>query len=343
MDRVQESLKSAKIIDKLNKQIPLTVEEIEFSEQWHQKFGKRGSITKYKDNQMGFIFQNFTGLPLKFIVSDDTLNDELRSEDAQKRLDLLNESGLNESRTPMLTLEKVFELPARDPQETQFCTYDELYGQQREIHMKRTIGKSQASLFEERQPIKLDFKIGPMNKLVSVPIEALGVYSYVAEYSYIPDNVSVSTFGGSKKSKITKKIGVVVNIKMEGMHKRVSIESQLLIANNNSQDVVIFVCASNQPEGYMSPDHRVTIESGNSFRAPLSWFTSEVPLSLYMESKGKLVKIFSNIYETFYYKLDNSALRRDDTKVIEIENEYFTAVDIHGYKCLPEIPEDNPL
>lgn len=74
-------MKSAQIIEKLNKDIPLSVDEIEFSEQWNLKFGKRGSITKYREQQIGFIFQNFTGLSLKYTVSDDTLNDELLSKD----------------------------------------------------------------------------------------------------------------------------------------------------------------------------------------------------------------------------------------------------------------------
>lgn len=50
MDRVEESLRSAKIMAKINQNIPLNVNELEFSEQWNMKFGKRGSITKYKEH-----------------------------------------------------------------------------------------------------------------------------------------------------------------------------------------------------------------------------------------------------------------------------------------------------
>lgn len=74
--------------------------------------------------------------------------------------------------------------------------------------------------------MKVDFKIGHIGKLSGIQIEGLGVHSYVADYTYFPDNVSsVSMFGGSKKSKITKKIGIVVNIKMDGLHKKVCVES----------------------------------------------------------------------------------------------------------------------
>ena len=81
-----------------------------------------------------------------------------------------------------------------------------------------------------------------MGKLSGIPIEGLGVHSYIADYTYIPDNVSSSSmFGGNKKTKITKKIGVIVNIKMEGLHKKVCIESQLILSNNNSKDITLFV------------------------------------------------------------------------------------------------------
>jgi hypothetical protein len=68
------------------------------------------------------------------------------------------------------------------------------------------------------------------------------VHSYIANVVIDDlDKVSQSSKASGKiKKKILRKIGVVLNIKMEGLHKRVCIESQLLIVNNNSREITIF-------------------------------------------------------------------------------------------------------
>ena len=62
--------------------------------------------------------------------------------------------------------------------------------------------------------MKIDFKIGGLEKINAIHIEGLGVYSFRTSLIY----------PSAKPPKETP-VAVICNIKMDGIHKRVSIES----------------------------------------------------------------------------------------------------------------------
>jgi hypothetical protein len=88
---------------------------------------------------------------------------------------------------------------------------------------------------------------------------------------------------------------------------------------------------------------KISIERGGIFRAPLTWFTNDMPLSLYVEGKVINYKLFGNIAECFTYKHNESKILSDNAMICRIDDEFYTVVDVQGFKCLPEIPEDGPL
>lgn len=83
-------------------------------------------------------------------------------------------------------------------------------------------------MFEE-QPLTMDFKIGDISRLISIPIEGLGVYSYTASkllnIEYIQTQKKKGVILTQEKANSMRDIGVIFNIKMLGKHKQVNIES----------------------------------------------------------------------------------------------------------------------
>ncbi len=69
-------------------------------------------------------------------------------------------------------------MPANDETASVFTSYEDLYEMQKEVRFRSNKGKIVDTLEEE--PIKIDFKINGVNKLKGIPIEGLGVFSYLA-------------------------------------------------------------------------------------------------------------------------------------------------------------------
>jgi hypothetical protein len=58
-----------------------------------------------------------------------------------------------------------------------FTSYEDMYEMQKEVKFRSNKGKVVETLEEE--PIKIDFKINGVHKLKGIPIEGLGVFSYI--------------------------------------------------------------------------------------------------------------------------------------------------------------------
>ena len=78
----------------------------------------------------------------------------------------------------------------------------------------------------EEEPLRLDLEIEFLGKLEGVHIETLGVYSYKAKIDEIfSPKRSNETSMFSKGQALQRSTGIIINIKMEGNRKKVSIES----------------------------------------------------------------------------------------------------------------------
>jgi hypothetical protein len=89
-----------------------------------------------------------------------------------------------------------------------------MYQMQSEANFKKNKGLVVESFEEE--PIKVDIKVEGLNKISGVPIEGLGVYSF---------STNIVSKQQGKDQKNPKSIGVICNIKQEGFHKKIYVES----------------------------------------------------------------------------------------------------------------------
>ena len=69
----------------------------------------------------------------------------------------------------------------------------------------------------EEDPVRLDFKFHGLSKIQAVPIESLGVFSYLAKVAG-PNGVQNkrSIFTSTQTEEDKRTFGVIFNIKMEG-------------------------------------------------------------------------------------------------------------------------------
>lgn len=62
---------------------------------------------------------------------------------------------------------------------------------------------------------------------------------------------------------------------MDGTHKKVRLESQLLIANNLNRPITVYVSDVNMKSYLPQDSMRATIEPDEVFRVPITWIYSK--------------------------------------------------------------------
>lgn len=134
-----------------------------------------------------------------------------------------------------------------------------------------------------------------------------------------------------------QKMGIVVNITLEGAQRKISVESQVVIANNHPNPITIF--AKSDFEANFT--RQVQVESFGVFRVPLAWIYGKHPMSLYVDTqKGKQL-LFKDMRRVFGDTAEGSLINPKKQTVVEITSTFYSSVDIIGYKCLPKSVENS--
>jgi len=170
----------------------------------------------------GYKFFNYTGTAIKFCISDDQLDDEMKL--PLKRQNNIMRTEMRDAVDKVIAMDgnSVNILKAED---FVFRDHQELEKQKADIKLRQQKSNQlqQVQDFIEDEPLTIDLKISGINKIFSLPIERVGVHSYVSE----------GTCNHGQQSPQ----GLIVNVKTQGRKRLISFESQMLIANNNKYPI----------------------------------------------------------------------------------------------------------
>jgi len=119
---------------------------------------------------------------------------------------------------------------------------------------------------------------------------------------------------------------VVCHIKMEGKFKKITLESQLLFANNLKIPIDLFAKTTTQKEPL--PENRIHLESGEVFRVPLRWILESDPLSFFLQGRSMNYQVLQDFAEIFTCEETVQKLSQAHSQILAVQDDYYASMDI---------------
>ena len=242
----------------------------------------------------GFIFENKLGYPIKFYVQ--TISGEKIPREEYEKFEM--------KPADLLFLPKARVKEIRKKQATSFS-------------------KGNGNMIRE-DALRISVIVNGWKPSAGIPIELLRPHSCVIK----------EKIGENKKKPVYNKLQIVCRVRKINMHKIVSFESSIIIANNTAHDITIY--SQDPGKKDISDCETLVIKAGVTDNLPFSWYCCNYCLGIFCKKDTALVpfRIFTRLKSVFETVIGKNPNKELVSRLIPFNNnEEFIACDISAFKC----------